>query len=230
MSAGRSPGATARTTGYFEAAANGTLLIDEIGELDLNLQSKLLRVIETGAITPIGSTREKTPEVRILAATNADLQRAVEEKRFRADLFYRLNVVHVQMPPLRERPTDIPVLARFLLDRLCREHQLAVPAIDEAAIVALQRYPWPGNVRELRNMLESVLILQQPALLTLQLLPAHVRNASAAIPSTIDLEAAEKGTIEKALQQANGDRALAAQLLQISLRTLYRKMARYGLR
>ena len=223
-------GATARTAGYFEAAANGTLLIDEIGELDLNLQSKLLRVIETGAITPIGSTKEKRPDVRILAATNADLQRAVEEKRFRADLFYRLNVVHIQMPPLRERPTDIPLLARYLLDRLCREHQLAAPAIDEAALVALQRYPWPGNVRELRNMLESLLILQQPATLTPQLLPPHIRNATATIPSTIDLEAAEKGTIEKALQQANGDRALAAQLLQVSLRTLYRKMARYGLR
>ena len=223
-------GATARTAGYFEAAANGTLLIDEIGELDLNLQSKLLRVIETGAVTPIGSTRERTPDVRILAATNADLQRAVEEKRFRADLFYRLNVVHIQMPALRERVGDIALLTRYLLERLCREHQLTMPAVEEGTVVALQRYPWPGNVRELRNTLESVLILQQPATLTPQLLPAHIRNASAAIPSTIDLEAAEKGTIEKALQQANGDRALAAQLLQVSLRTLYRKMARYGLR
>jgi DNA-binding NtrC family response regulator len=223
-------GATARTVGYFEAAAGGTLLVDEIGELDLNLQSKLLRVIETGAVTPVGSTREKRPDVRILAATNADLQRAVEEKRFRADLFYRLNVVHIDMPPLRERPSDIPLLARHLLERLCAEHQLAVPAIEESALVALQRYAWPGNVRELRNVLESVLILQQPGTLTAQVLPAHVRNAAAQVSSPIDLEAAEKATIGKALQQVNGDRALAAQLLQISLRTLYRKMARYGLR
>ncbi|MGN6366823.1 MAG: sigma-54-dependent transcriptional regulator [Phycisphaerae bacterium] len=223
-------GATARTTGYFEAATGGTLLIDEIGELDLNLQSKLLRVIETGAITPIGSTREKTPDVRILAATNADLPRAVEEKRFRADLFYRLNVVHIEMPPLRERAGDIPLLARFWLDRLCREHQLRMPAVEEGALVALQRYAWPGNVRELRNMLESLLILQQPATITPQVLPPHIRNATSPMPSMIDLEAAEKGTIEKALQQAGGDRALAAQLLQVSLRTLYRKMARYGLK
>ncbi|HUO07161.1 MAG TPA: sigma-54 dependent transcriptional regulator [Phycisphaerae bacterium] len=223
-------GATARTTGYFEAAHNGTLLIDEIGELDLNLQSKLLRVIETGTITPIGSTRQRTPDVRILAATNADLQLAVDEKRFRADLFYRLNVVHIQMPPLRDRPADIPLLARHLLDRLCREHNLPLPTLDPAALTALQRYPWPGNVRELRNTLESLLILQQPATLTPQLLPPHIRNAAATTTQTIDLDAAEKATIEKALAQSAGDRPHAAQLLHISLRTLYRKMARYGLR
>jgi DNA-binding NtrC family response regulator len=141
-----------------------------------------------------------------------------------------LNVVHIDMPPLRERPSDIPLLVRHLLERLCAEHQLAVPAVEESALLALQRYAWPGNVRELRNVLESVLILQQPATLTSQSLPANIRNAASQASSAIDLEAAEKATIGKALQQANGDRALAAQLLQISLRTLYRKMARYGLR
>jgi DNA-binding NtrC family response regulator len=233
-------GANTKTLGYFEASNHGTLLIDEVGELDFNVQAKLLRVLENGAITPVGSTKEKPVDVRVIAATNTDLQMAVEDKHFRSDLFYRLNVVRIDMPPLRDRLEDIPLLVRNLLGRLCLEHKLPVPDVEDKALEAMQRYRWPGNVRELRNTLESILILGQKPVITEADLPEIIRRsaltaadgqpASASSPRPlIDLDAAEKSTIEKALRQANGDRTRAAQMLNISVRTLYRKMARYGL-
>jgi DNA-binding NtrC family response regulator len=232
-------GAAARTMGYFEAANHGTLFLDEIGELDLTVQAKLLRVLETSRVMPVGSTKEKPVDVRVLAATNSDLIKAVEEKRFRRDLYDRLNVVKIDLPPLRERTEDIPLLTHSLLERLGREHKLAAPVIEESALVTLKRYPWPGNVRELRNLLESVLILGQRPVITDADLPEHVRRVAAGVPAGeggavtvfpgIDLNEAEKEAIEKALRQAGGDRGRAAQLLNISVRTLYRKIARYGL-
>ncbi|MCL2640532.1 MAG: sigma-54 dependent transcriptional regulator, partial [Phycisphaerales bacterium] len=231
-------GANVKTLGYFEAANHGTLLIDEVGELDVNVQAKLLRVLETGQVTPVGSTKEKTVDVRVVAATNTDLKMAVEDKHFRSDLFYRLNVVHIDMPPLRDRLEDIPLLIQNLLARLCTEHRLNIPDVEDKAIEAMQRYYWPGNVRELRNMLESILILGQQPIITEAALPESIRRAAptptadgnpATLP-LIDLDVAEKTTIEKALRQTAGDRTRAAQLLNISVRTLYRKMARYGLR
>jgi two-component system, NtrC family, response regulator AtoC len=222
-------GASAKTMGYFEAANRGTLFIDEIGELDFGVQAKLLRALETGRVMPVGSTKEKPVDVRVLAATNADLMRAVEEKRFRPDLFYRLNVVRIDMPPLRERPEDLSPLIRSLLDRLCAEHGLPIPQVEESAIAAMQRYSWPGNVRELRNMLESILILGQKPVLTEIDLPELIRRGSADAIHSVDLDAAERETIERALAQCTGDRNKAATLLNVSVRTLYRKMARYGL-
>ncbi len=229
-------GAASKTIGYFEAANHGTLFIDEVGELDVNLQAKLLRVLETGTITPVGSAKEKSIDVRVIAATNTDLQMAVDDKLFRPDLFYRLNVVRIDMPPLRERLEDIPLLVRDLLERLCVEHKLPMPDVEDKAIEAMQRYRWPGNVRELRNMLESVLILGQKPVITEVDLPESIRRtlttadvSGPAIPN-IDLDVAEKNTIERALRQTHGDRNRAAQLLNVSVRTLYRKMARYGLR
>lgn len=224
-------GAATKTIGYFEAANNGTLFIDEVGELDLGLQAKLLRVLETGRVTPVGSTKERTVDVRVLAATNADLQQAVDAKRFRADLFYRLNVVRIDVPPLRERLEDLPLLVRTLLERLCAEHGIPEPLVETSAIEAMQRYGWPGNVRELRNVLESILILGQKPVIADVDLPTHIRSPeSAPAMGQPDLDLAEKETIEKALRQTEGDRMKAAQLLNVSVRTLYRKMARYGLR
>jgi DNA-binding NtrC family response regulator len=233
-------GAASKTMGYFEAASHGTLFLDEIGELDLSVQAKLLRVLETSRVMPVGSTREKPVDVRVLTATNSDLQKAVDEKRFRRDLFDRLNVVRVDIPPLRDRTDDIPLLVHTLIERLGREHSLPAPTIEEAALATLQRYPWPGNVRELRNLLESLLILGQKPVITDIDLPEHIRRAASnsagngggavAIYPGIDLDAAEKETIEKALRQTAGDRMRAAQLLNVSVRTLYRKMSRYGLR
>jgi len=224
-------GAATKTMGYFEAANHGTLFIDEVGELEQGVQAKLLRVLETGSVVAVGSTKEKPVDVRLLAATNGDLQQAVDERRFRSDLFYRLNVVRIDLPPLRERLEDIPLLVKSLLERLCAEHSIAQPQVEPSAIEAIQRYTWPGNVRELKNLLESVLILGQKAVLTEADLPEHVRAGHATISSgLVDLDAAEKDTIEKALRQTEGDRSKAAQLLAVSVRTLYRKMARYGLR
>ncbi len=222
-------GASAKTMGYFEAANHGTLFIDEVGELDLTLQAKLLRVLETGTVSPVGSTKEKPVDVRVLAATNADLQKAVDEKRFRPDLFYRLNVVRIDLPALRQRMEDLSSLIRSLLERLCAEHGLAVPQVEESAIAAMQRYNWPGNVRELRNVLESILILGQKPVLTAIDLPEHIRRGSSEAIHAVDLDAAERATIVRALDQCNHDRGKAARLLNVSVRTLYRKMARYGM-
>jgi two-component system NtrC family response regulator len=224
-------GAAGRSVGYFEAADKGTLFIDEVGELEIGLQAKLLRALETGTITPVGSTREKRVDVRVIAATNSDLAKAVEERRFRDDLYYRLNVVRIDVPPLRERIADLPALAASLLERLCHEHGLKVPAIELGAMEALARYRWPGNVRELRNVLESVLILGHKPVIAEADLPPAIRVAGALdAPGLSDLEIAEKGAIERALKTAAGDRARAAEMLGVSVRTLYRKMGRYGVR
>ena len=231
--------ARTKTLGYFEAADRGTLFIDEVADLDLAVQAKLLRVLETGTVVPVGSAKERPIDVRVLVATNTDLQLAVDDKLFRSDLFYRLNVVRIDLPPLRQRLEDIPLLVRSLLARLCAEHGLAVPEIEPALIETMQRYPWPGNVRELRNVLESVLILGQKPVLTALDLPEQIRHAAAlrTVAASgqnesggVDLDLAEKETIERALGQTAGDRSRAAHLLHVSVRTLYRKMARYGLR
>ena len=223
-------GADARTAGYFEAAAGGTLFIDEVGELEPSVQSKLLRALESGKVLPVGSTREKAVDVRVLAATNTNLAKAVEEKRFRTDLFYRLNVVRLELPPLRQRPEDIALLTASLVAHLAREHHLPEPAIEPAMIAAMQRYRWPGNVRELRNALESMLVLQQKPVLTEADLPNYIRYPDAQSGNAgLDLDRAERDAIEQALRRHNFDRAAAADALRISVRTLYRKMARYGL-
>lgn len=220
-------GANERTSGYFEAASSGTLFIDEVGELEAGVQAKLLRVLESGMVTAVGSTRERPIDVRVLAATNADLASLVESKRFRADLFYRLNVVRIKLPPLRERLADISLLVESLTRRLCTEHGLPFKPASPDFIAALQQYPWPGNIRELRNVLESVLVLEQKPALAAQDLPEYIRHAQR--EGNLDLEEAERQTIEKTLRAHAGDRAEAASQLGISVRTLYRKMAKYGL-
>ncbi len=152
-------GADSRSRGYFQAANGGTLLLDEIGELPHPLQSKLLRVLEESAVTPVGTTAPQKVDVRIVAATNRDLEAQVKENNFRQDLFFRLNVVRIDLPPLRRRREDLPLLTRFFLDDICRQNGFEPREVDPSLLAAFSRYDWPGNVRELKNTLESMVVL-----------------------------------------------------------------------
>src|SRR6478672_4541088 len=164
-------GADKHTRGYFQASDGGTLLLDEIGELPLAMQSKLLRVLEDSQVTPVGTTAPQKVDVRIVAATNRDLEEEVAANEFRQDLFFRLNIVNIRLPSLRERPEDLPLLTRFFLDEICRTNNFEPREIDHSLLEAFARYDWPGNVRELKNTLESLVVLSGRTTLTAEDLP-----------------------------------------------------------
>ena len=227
-------GALADKKGLVEEASGGTLFLDEIGELELGLQAKLLRVLEGQEFIKIGDTKPTRVNVRLVAATNRNLRQEVAESRFRADLYYRLSVVVVPVPALRERRTDIPELARYFLQhfgaKLRRPPLLPTPE----ALAALQAYPWPGNVRELRNVLERAAILTPPGHLTPDDLPPEVQLAARApAPTSADdersLRHVERQHIRRILLDTGGNKAEAARVLGIAHTTLYRKMQEYGL-
>ena len=217
-------GADRSRVGRFEEAVGGTLLLDEVGELTLALQAKLLRALEERVIRRVGGAADRTVDVRLVAATNRDLQEAVAGGGFRQDLFFRLAVVPLVLPPLRERPADIPLLARHLLTRLAARHGLSAAELTPEALAALQRHPWPGNVRELRNALERALVVKGGGALAAGdlLLVDGVRD-SAGTPS-LDREAWEREAVLEALRQAGGNREEAAHLLGVSVRTLYYRL------
>ncbi len=218
-------GATERRPGRFREAAGGTLLLDEIGDMPLPLQPALLRVLETGRVAPVGSDRDVPVEFRLIAATNQDLAALVEAGRFRRDLFHRLDVIHLEVPPLRGRPDDIVPLARHLLAL-----RGASPGrISRALADALRAYSWPGNVRELANAMERVRLLARTDVLLPEHLPPSVRGARPQAASDATLEAAEVDAVRKALLQAGGNRTHAAELLGISRRGLIYKIKRFGL-
>jgi DNA-binding NtrC family response regulator len=234
-------GADARSRGYFQAAHGGTLLLDEIGELPMGLQSKLLRVLEDGAVTPVGQTTPQKVDVRIVAATHRDLEAEAQAGRFRQDLFFRLNVIKIRLPPLRERPEDLPLLTRFFLDDICRQNNFEPREVEPALLEALQRYDWPGNVRELRNTLESLVILTGRKKLTVGDLPEKFFAGSAPDPgpeaerpgaaeAELNLSALSRQAIIKALEACRGNRTEAARQLGISRRTLHRRLNEFGLR
>ncbi len=242
--------------GKFEQASGGTLFLDEIGDMPLDLQTSLLRAIETRTITRIGGQRTITVDVRIIAATHKDLQEDARRGTFRSDLYYRLNVLAITIPPLRQRADDIPLLVRYFLERQ-GQAQGRTLQITSAALQALQRFAWPGNVRELENTLERVTYLVAHNTITLDDLPAEIRGPAAATPGlssppgdAVNLPAepeaasdeqafagglkrqsqqAELAAITRAFRQANGQVTRAAALLGISRTTLWRKMVRYGL-
>jgi DNA-binding NtrC family response regulator len=230
-------GADQKARGYFQAASGGTLLLDEIGELPLGMQSKLLRVLEDGAITPVGTTVPQKVDVRIIAATNRDLEAEVKEGRFRQDLFFRLNVVKIQMPALRERMEDLPVLTRFLLDEICKQNGFELREIDASLLEAFEKYDWPGNVRELKNTLESLVVLSGKRVLSAEDLEEKFFRRAAAggngeedAQSELNLSELSKQTILKALETCRGNRTEAARQLGISRRTLHRRLNEFGLR
>jgi DNA-binding NtrC family response regulator len=231
-------GADKSARGYFRDADGGTLLLDEIGELPLGMQSKLLRVLEDGAVTPVGQTSPVKVDVRIVCATNRDLEAEVKEGKFRQDLFFRLNIVRIDLPPLRQRTEDIPILARFFLDEICRTNGFEPREMDESFISTLQRYDWPGNVRELKNTLESIVVLSGSRTLQEDDLPDKFfkddANFEASDPGTrtrdLNLEVLSKQAILKALEATRGNRTEAARHLGISRRTLHRRLNEFGLR
>ena len=228
-------GAVTTRAGKFQAAEGGTLLIDEIGEMKLDIQSKLLRALETHIINPIGGNREISVNVRIVASTHRDLESWISEERFREDLYYRLNVVNIKVPPLRERREDIPLLVRAFIDEIAATTRRPVQEVSPDALAHLEGYDWPGNVRQLRNMLESIIVMSSREVIDLADLPERVRGATprqsidSVVRPGLTLDEIQRQAIQQALERAGGNRALASRMLDISERTLYRRIEEYGL-
>jgi DNA-binding NtrC family response regulator len=242
-------GANERVAGRFEMADGGTLFLDEIGEISLSVQVKLLRVLETRQFERVGGSETLTVDVRVVAATNRDLRAMVEQGTFREDLFYRLNVVNIRIPPLRERREDIPEILDFYLKKSAADNGKDVSDISPEALGVLMAYDWPGNVRELRNCVERMVVFARGATLTMTDVPSDIRSAvgeqfeakamppkkaeaaPAESPAAIGLNVKEneKSLILKALEECGGNRSQAALKLNISRRTLYRKLHEYGL-
>lgn len=220
-------GATADRKGLFESASGGTLFIDEIGELNVGLQAKLLRALENRMIMPIGGAEEIEVDVRLVAATNRDLHQQVQKKEFREDLYFRLKVVELALPPLRERKEDIPLLIRHFIDQISADNDRPVKDVSSAALAALKAYSWPGNVRELRNTLEGIIVLTLDEIIEERHLPPHIIDAEPAqaiIAPGMTLDEIEREAIRRTLEQTGGHRTKTAELLGISVRTLQRKL------
>jgi transcriptional regulator with PAS, ATPase and Fis domain len=225
-------GATNAKPGLFEVAHRGTIFLDEIGELPVHLQAKLLRVLQERAIRPVGSTSQIPINVRVIAATNRDLESAVRSGTFRQDLYFRLNVVQINMPPLRRRKSDIPLLANHFLGRFA-DHHVPMRAISEGAMERLLNYDWPGNVRELENIIQQALALGSDTAVQASDLPPSLEYAPARCVSgrtgeAVDLENLERLAISRALRETGGGKLAAARLLGIGKTTLYRKLKLYG--
>jgi DNA-binding NtrC family response regulator len=223
-------GAVRARPGLFGEADGGTILLDEVGELAPSTQAKLLRALQEGEIRPVGEERPRKVDVRVIAATHRSLEQLVREGRFREDLFYRLNVVQLRIPPLRERREDIRVLARHFLERDMERFGVPAQEIPESLYDRLAAHEWPGNVRQLENAIESLVVLSPPEGLDPSLLPAHEGNAEAQ-PLTLKqkMDAYERGLVADALRAASGNRTAAAAKLGISRVTLHDKLKKYGL-
>ncbi len=233
-------GAYERRIGRFEQAQGGTLFLDEIGEIDATLQIKLLRFLGERTFERVGSNKTLTADVRLIAATNKNLAEMVKAGTFREDLFFRLRVVEIWLPPLRERREDIPLLAGAFLAEFARENGKAVKGFTSEAMEILTRHDWPGNVRELRTAIEHAVVLCRGDKITARDLPASVRNPAGeapagrtpdarTAPAGMTVQEAEKRLIIRALQDTHGNRTQAAKLLGMSRRTLYRKLGEYQL-
>jgi len=233
-----------RKQGLFELAEGGTIFLDEIGDMPRSLQAKLLRFLEEKAFRRVGGTRDIVVDVRIVAATNKDLRRLVSDGQFREDLFYRLNIFPVTLPPLRERADDIPLLVERFIRRYSEEFRKEVTGIDPAALAVMQAYDWPGNVREMRNLIERAMLLSTGGRLTLDSLPMELMIPAVVAtdeeggetqplvllgPQGVDLRQVERLLVEQAMELAVGNQSRAAQLLRISRDQLRYRLQKYGL-
>ena len=237
-------GAVGRRVGKFEYANGGTLFLDEVGEMPVDTQIQLLRVLESRKISRVGANEEIDVNVRLVAATNANLEKLIKDGKFRQDLYYRLKVISIELPPLRERRVDIPLLVDHFRNHIAESHGREAPAVSRDARRALMAYDWPGNIRQLRNTIESMLVLDTDGLLDVDDLPSDIipvngEDGDNPILSTISgtdsligkpLSEVEKYYIQKALELTNGKREEAAALLGIGERSVYRKIKEYGLK
>jgi DNA-binding NtrC family response regulator len=228
-------GAIQQRKGRFELADGGTIFLDEISEMPPTTQVKLLRVLQEGEFERVGGSQTLRADVRVIAATNVDLEAAVNAGRFRKDLFYRLNVIHLPIPPLRERVEDISLLALHFLDRFCLENNRPTMGFSPAAMAALKSYAWPGNVRELQNVVERAVALCEGNMVDLNDLPDEVRRHSPAddkivLPVGASMEEIERLAILQTLKKTGGDKELTARLLGIGLATLYRRLKEMGVK
>ena len=234
-------GAETRKLGKFELADKGTIFLDEIAEMDIALQAKLLRVLQEGEIERVGAVKAIRIDVRIIAATNRDIERAVEERLFREDLFYRLNVFPIVIPPLRERKEDIPLLVEYFIDKYCSELKCGKKAIALDARDLLINYPWKGNVRELENCIERALILCEGDTITQDTIVLNRQHLLESSLRTLPMDGpledsareavriAETQRISKALKETKGNKSRASELLQVSYKTLLNKIKEYGI-
>jgi transcriptional regulator with PAS, ATPase and Fis domain len=231
-------GAAERRAGYFELANGGTLLLDEIGEMPISTQAKLLRVLEERRIRRLGGVREIEVDVRIVAASNRDLREGIAKGTFREDLYFRLCVFEVSLPPLRDRREDIPVIARALLDGLNKRHECRVTDVAPDVVALFEEYAWPGNVRELRNVLERAVILAGQGVIRREHLPPgfaglpnrHVETSGndVTLRPGVTVEEAERQLIMLTLKHTDGNRGRAAELLGLSVKTLFNKLKQYN--
>lgn len=230
--AGSFTGATRDKKGLLAAADKGTLFLDEIGEMLPELQAKLLRVLESGEFIRIGDTRPSRVDLRIIAATNRDLEREVAAGRFREDLYFRLSVFHIHLPPLRERPDDIPGYVRYFATQFAAKMGRRIERIDDDYLAALRRHAWHGNVRELRNVVERSLILAEGDALTIATLASEFRlpAGDATSADSLALDDIERRHILRVMEHTGGNKAEAARLLGIGIATLYRKLEQYGMK
>lgn len=238
-------GAIKTKLGRFELANGGTIFLDEIGEVSQNIQVKLLRVLQTKQFERVGGEQSITVDVRIIAATNKDLLEKIKEGTFREDLYFRLNVIHIKMPPLRERSEDIPLLVKFFIDRFSKEHQRQIEGITPKALKYLMAYSWPGNVRELMNVIENMVILSKENLLDTQHIPQNIisevnkrsdfilndepEEDIIKIKAGIPLEEVEKAYLLYLLKKYD-NKAKVAQICQIGRKTLYNKLEKWGIK
>ena len=223
-------GAFKNKKGLFEEANTGTLFLDEIGELDISLQAKLLRVLETNDFIKPGDTKPTQVDVRIIAATNQNLEREIKEGGFRSDLFYRISVMKIELPSLKDRKEDITLLAEFFVDFFSKKLNKKISKVSDSFYDRIKQYDFPGNIRELRNVIERAVILSEGELLNENLLPHEFQYESKKENSaSLKLEDIEKHHIVSVLEKTNGNKTKAAEILGIGLTTLYRKLQAYGL-